>query len=276
MTTDIGAGKGFSTGVQSAYIEPMTQDAHMGERAEDRQILKVTGPDRIDFLQGLVTNDVGGLSAGLVYTALLSPQGKYLADFFLVPESDAVLIDVARSLSAALMQRLSMYKLRAAVDIEAADIPVTRGLGLAPKGAFPDPRHPELGWRAYGQDSGAASIDWDSLRVAHLIPEAEAELIANDSYILEMGFETLNGVDFKKGCYVGQEVTARMKHKTELKKGLARVQVSGNAKPGDPITADGKPVGTLHTRSGDKALAYLRFDRADGAMQAGTATVTRD
>ncbi len=89
-----------------------------------------------------------------------------------------------------------------------------------------------------------------------------------------MGFEALNGVDFRKGCYVGQEVTARMKHKTELKKGLARVALIGQASPGDAITAEGRPVGTLHTVAGDRALAYLRFDRANGPMQAGAATLT--
>ncbi|MCB1400130.1 MAG: tRNA-modifying protein YgfZ, partial [Rhodobacteraceae bacterium] len=97
-----------------------------------------------------------------------------------------------------------------------------------------------------------------------------------DTYILEAGFERLNGVDFRKGCYVGQEVTARMKHKTELKKGLTRVTLEGAADPGTPIqTADGRPAGTLHTRSGDAGIAYLRFDRAEGELCAGTARVTR-
>ncbi len=102
------------------------------------------------------------------------------------------------------------------------------------------------------------------------------ELIADDSYILECGFERLNGVDFRKGCCVGQEVTARMKHKTDLRKGLARVTVRGNAAPGTAITTGDKPVGTLFTRSGDRAIAYLRFDRAEGPMQAGAAEVRAD
>ena len=98
----------------------------------------------------------------------------------------------------------------------------------------------------------------------------------NESYILETGFERLHGVDFRKGCYVGQEIVARMKHKTELRKGLARVQVEGGAQPGTPITADGRPAGTLHTRAGDRAIAYLRFDRAQGPMMAGDAAVRLD
>ncbi len=104
--------------------------------------------------------------------------------------------------------------------------------------------------------------------------ESGVELIPDESYILEAGFERLNGVDFRKGCYVGQEVTARMKHKTELRKGLAVVAVEGAADVGTEITAEGKPVGTLYTRSGDRALAYLRFDRAGTHMAAGGAIVS--
>lgn len=122
----------------------------------------------------------------------------------------------------------------------------------------------------------AQAIDWDALRVEHLIPEAGTDLIPDDSYILEMGFERLHGVDFRKGCYVGQEVTARMKHKTELRKGLVRVRVTGDAPPGTPVTAEGREVGRLGTRAGDRALAWLRLDRTGGPMQAGDAAVTLD
>lgn len=276
MTTEIGADKGFSFGQVRAYISAMTQDGHRASDPTDaRRILRVSGADRLAFLQGLVTNDVDRLDHGLVYTAFLSPQGKYLADFFLVPADDAVLVDVAADLAASLAQRLSMYKLRAAVEIAATDLSVTRGLGAPPDGAWADPRHPALGWRAYGAPVDTPAVDWDAIRVEHMIPETGMELHPNESFILEHGFERLHGVDFKKGCYVGQEVTARMKHKTELKKGLARVQVTGSAAPGTEITADGKPAGMLYTRAGDVALAYLRFDRANGPMQAGTAEVTR-
>lgn len=243
--------------------------------ADTRAVLRVTGADREAFLQGLVTNDVNRLAAGPVYTALLSPQGKYLADFFMLPADDAILLDVAASSAAGLAQRLTMYKLRAAVEIEATEMSVSRGLESPPEGAVADPRHTALGWRSYGAEMGVPAVDWDAIRVENAIPETGQELKPNESFILEHGFERLNGVDFKKGCYVGQEVTARMKHKTELKKGLARVAVTGLAEPGATITADGKPAGTLHTRSGDTALAYLRFDRANGVMQAGDAEVRR-
>ncbi len=238
-----------------------------------RTIISVTGADREDFLQNLVTNDVTRLKDGLVWTALLTPQGKYLADFFLVPATDAILIDVAEPLAAGLMQRLSMYKLRADVSLAKRDVTVARGLGPAPDGAFADPRHSELGWRAYDGRVGETQ-DWDALRIRLLVPESGIELISDDSYPLEMNFEALNGIDFRKGCYVGQEVTARMKHKTELRKGLARVSVEGDAPVGTEIlTADGKTAGQLFTQAGGAGLAYLRFDRTGGALSAGHASV---
>ena len=118
---------------------------------------------------------------------------------------------------------------------------------------------------------GSDDTDWDALRIAHLVPQSGAELQVNDSYILEMGFDRLNGVDFRKGCYVGQEVTARMKHKTQLRKGLARVSLDAPVPPGTPIlTADGREAGTVFTQSGGRGIAYLRFDRmAEGMHAAG-------
>jgi tRNA-modifying protein YgfZ len=238
----------------------------------DNALLAVSGADRITFLQGLVTNDVSRADQGLVYAALLTPQGKYIADFFILAQGDRLLIDVAQSHAAMLAQRLAMYRLRAAVDIAPCDLVVSRGTGPAPTGAMPDPRHPALGWRHYGNHDISTPTDWDAIRVAHLIPQTGIELTA-ETYILETRFEALHGVDFRKGCYVGQEIVARMKHKTELRKGLARVRIDGQAATGDLITADGKDAGVLHTISGDQAIAYLRFDRASGPLQAGSATL---
>lgn len=245
-----------------------------GEAAPDRKVFEITGKDRKPFLQGLVTNDIGRLRGGIVYAALLSAQGKYLADFFLVPQDEAILLDVHETLAEGLVRRLTMYRLRADVRIAPTDLHVSRGLATPPQGAHPDPRHPALGWRRYAAEAGGTPrIDWDAIRVAHCIPETGIELVPEDSYILEAGFERLNGVDFRKGCYVGQEVTARMKHKTELRKGLVTVAVEGAAPPGTEILADGKPAGTLFTQSGGKGIAHLRFDRAAGEMRAGEARV---
>ncbi len=245
-----------------------------GETAADRTVLAISGDDRAAFLQGLITNDISHLRDGLVYTALLSPQGKYLADFFLVQAGETILLDVKDSLTPALIRRLSMYRLRARVIIEPSPLTVQRGLGAAPVGAYPDPRHASLGWRLYSTIPGAKPrIDWDAVRIAACIPETGIELVPDDTYILEAGFERLHGVDFRKGCYVGQEVTARMKHKTELRKGLVTVVITGTAPVGTEITSDGRPIGTLYTQSGGKGIAYLRFDRAGAEMRAGSAVV---
>ena len=238
-----------------------------------RRILKITGSEADSFLQGLVTNDLAQLDAGLVYAALLTPQGKYIADFFLLRHDGAILLDVDAGLAPMLLQRLSLYKLRADVQITETDMAVRRGTGPAPEGAYPDPRHPDLGWRLYGGEAGDDGTDFDSIRVAHCIPETGIELTP-DTFILEAGFERLGGVDFRKGCYVGQEVTARMKHKTELKKGLALVAVHGAAPVGSALTTpEGKPAGALYTQAGGRGIAYLRFDRACPGMIAGEARV---
>jgi folate-binding protein YgfZ len=240
-----------------------------------RTILKISGTEAHAFLQGLVTNDVDKLNQGLVYAALLTPQGKYLADFFLCKQEDDILLDVDDALAPSLLQRLTMYRLRADVQISETQLKVSRGTGPAVEGALPDPRHSELGWRLYGTEhDGDDGTDWKAIRVTHCIPESGIELTP-DSYILESGFERLNGVDFKKGCYVGQEVTARMKHKTELRKGLTTIRINGAEPAGTEITAAGKSVGTLFTQSDDKAIAYLRFDRMSDDMQAGDATLSQ-
>ena len=235
-----------------------------------RQIIRLTGEDRIEFLQGLVTNDI---SRGACWAALLTPQGKYLADFLVIPQDDALLLDVDAGLADDLMRRLSMYKLRSKVTLEAIDMPVARGTGPAAEGAIADPRHDALGWRHYGA-TGDDGTDWDAIRVTHCIPESLIELIPNDTFILEAGFERLHGVDFRKGCYVGQEVTARMKHKTELRKGLTVLAIDGQAPVGTKIVSDGREVGVLFTQSGGKAIAHVRFDRLAEGMQADTARLS--
>jgi folate-binding protein YgfZ len=247
-----------------------------GETATGRRIVSVSGNDALTFLQGLVSNDVLMLAnhAGTVWTALLTPQGKYLTDFFVVNTGDSLLLDLPETHADATLRKLSMYRLRADVRLDPVDLPVSRGIGQLPAGALPDPRHPALGWRLYGASGGAPSIDWDDIRVTHLIPETGIELIPDESYLLETGFDRLHGVDFRKGCYVGQEVTARMKHKTELRRGLVRVLVTGGAPVGTPILSGGKEAGTLYTQSHGQAIAYLRFDRAGEGMQAGNALVS--
>lgn len=239
-----------------------------------RKLFDITGTDRTDFLQGLITNDMDKLSDGLLYAALLTPQGKFLTDFFLLQRGDTITLDAPAITADDLLRRLTMYRLRADVQIAPSTLNVKRGTGTAPSDALPDPRQTALGWRLYGTEKGDDGTDYDAIRVAHCIPETGVELIPNETYILEAGYERLNGVDFRKGCYVGQEIIARMKHKTTLKKGYVTVGITGTAPIGTPITSNGKPAGTLYTQSGNQAIAYLRFDRAQGELKAGDATLT--
>jgi len=250
-----------------------------GEAAPNRRITRLGGADALGFLQGLTSNDLMplGKGPGIVWTALLTPQGKYLADFFVVNTGEALLLDLPDAIADATLRRLAMYRLRADVQFLPSADRVRRGLGPVPPDALPDPRHPALGWRAYGPAVGTApTIDWDAIRVAHLIPESGVELIPEETYILEAGFERLHGVDFRKGCYVGQEVTARMKHKTDLRKGLVRVAITGTAAVGSPVLGDGKEVGRIFTQSGGMAIAHLRHDRIGLDLTAGDARLVAD
>jgi hypothetical protein len=243
-----------------------------------RKVFRVSGTDRHKFLQGLLTNDVRKTDSGLVYAALLTPQGKYICDFFLSNDGESILLDLPQSDADAVVARLNMYRLRADVQIEATDLIVSTGRSddahLAPKGALDDPRHEAMGWRLYSDTDQSIPLDWDEIRVTHCIPQHGIEL-TSDTFILEAGFERLNGVDFKKGCYVGQEVTARMKHKTELRKGYMRVAITEQVDIGTQIVTNaGKDAGTVFTQSNGFAIAYARFDRLEGTLSAGPAQIT--
>ena len=240
----------------------------------DRIVLCVSGPDAKSFLQNLVTNDVTKLKNNIIYSALLTPQGKLVTDFFLVDAGQNVLIDVNSKASDTLLKLLIFYKLRAEIIIEKTNLKVSLGIHNKPPNGLDDPRHPKMGWRYYGnEDLSEKNINWEKIRIENLIPEFGKEL-SNDSYILEYGFENLNGVDFKKGCYVGQEVTARMKHKSKLKKGLALVETTGSVPFDTPINANNKIVGKVFSSSKNQALAYLRFEFASQKMMAGEIEVT--
>ncbi len=236
-----------------------------------RESIIFEGPieEQKEFLQSLVTNDVMAATAEtLIYAALLTPQGKYLSDFFIRLDAEGnFVLDVAPSQAEALIKRLTMYKLRRPITIirEESKVAVIWG-DSAPTNGLIDPRDHKLGWRVYDDvETAMASVesgDYDFHRLELAIPESEVDLIPNDTYILEAGFEKMKGVDFKKGCYVGQEIVARMKHKTELRKGYVLVAVSGTASSGEQIlTSENKPAGTLYSTKNGIGLALLRFDR---------------
>jgi folate-binding protein YgfZ len=259
-------------------------------RLADRGVLSVTGSDGEKLLQGLVTNDLEGLAEGSArHAALLSPQGKILFDFFVVRIEGGFLLDVARAKAADLVKRLSMYKLRA--DVTIADVSSgfivfalwgddAEALAATMEGVrFADPRHAKLGLRLLAEDqpadlpaSAADSVDdpnrdYDALRVALGVPEGGKDYAFGDAYPHEADFDLFDGVSFSKGCYVGQEVVARMHNKTIVRKRVVKISGAAPLTSGTDILLGDVPIGRIGTVDGSEALAMLRLDRALEAVE---------
>ncbi len=251
-------------------------------RLLSRAVLAVSGPEAKSFLNGLITNDIERLSPSEpLYAGLLSPQGKLLVDFLLFERDGAVLIDVDSGQAASLAQRLVLYKLRAKVVIETRpDWAVAALWGAAEATGILDPRHPGLGARIIGPNAeverrlnGEGHEDaFTRHRLALGIGEGP-EIGDERTYPLEANFEPLHGVDFKKGCYVGQELTARMKHRGGLRKRVLPFRFDGAPPPAEAsISGDGKEIGTVLVACDGRGLALVRLDRlseSDAALDAG-------
>ncbi|MFM9843548.1 MAG: YgfZ/GcvT domain-containing protein [Dongiaceae bacterium] len=257
--------------------------------ARRRGVLRITGVDRVSFLQGLVTNDVARAAAGQpVYSALLTAQGRFLHDFFIVPQSDALLLDCEAERRADLMRRLGMYKLRAKVTIEdktdALTVILLWGDGLEPEALrtgdavaiYADPRLPALGARAIVAADSAASwiakhgvnavdeASYDRHRIALGVPDGSRDLPVERALLLENGFDELHGIDWQKGCYIGQEVTARMRYRSLVRKHLLPVSIDGPTPDfGAPITLDGAEAGEMRSAVDGLGLALLRQEALD-------------
>jgi folate-binding protein YgfZ len=215
-------------------------DTTPGTMLADRAVLRLTGDDVRGFLQGLVTSDTSRLAPDTpVWTGLLTPQGKALFDFILWADHDAVLIDAEASQSEALARRLAMYRLRRAITIEPVGVAVhwSRASGQG----FPDPRLADLGHRWLAAPSAPAS-DWRAHRLSLGVTEGVAELGNGETLWLECNARELNGVDFTKGCYVGQENTARMHHRSKVNR---RLVVAPLAEPGDRTRATYPDLGLM-------------------------------
>lgn len=269
---------------------------------EARAVLSIAGEDRVAFLQGLVSNDVRQAAEGrAVYAALLTAQGKYLHDFFIVASGDALLLDAEAARLADLKKRLSIYRLRSKVTIEEArnlavaaafgtgvlellDLPADPGAARVMNGgvAFTDPRLADAGARiilprdalASALDraglTAALTSDYDRHRLALGLPDGSRDLVVEKSILLENGFDELHGVDWDKGCYLGQELTARTRYRGLIKKRLMPVTIDGQLPaPGAVIELDGKEAGEMRSGADGRGLALLRLDAVAKAAASG-------
>jgi tRNA-modifying protein YgfZ len=260
----------------------------------DRGVVKVDGADARRFLNGLLTSDIEALTPAVPrFAALLTPQGKILFDGIVaaVPPTDgtALFIDCPRALAADLVERLNFYKLRAKVTVE--DLSQTLGVLAAWDGTgtteyglvYPDPRLPALGLRvmlpphvaaAAAGDLGATLVRpeaYEAHRIALGVPHGGLDFSYGDAFPHEADMDQLNGVDFEKGCYVGQEVVSRIEHRARARSRIVPVAYDGFApQDGVPVTAGERAVGTMGSAAAGRGLAMLRLDRVAEALAAGT------
>jgi folate-binding protein YgfZ len=248
-----------------------------------RGIITVTGEDRVSFLQGLVSNDVERAVPGhAVWAALLTPQGKYLADFFIIADGDRLLLDCEAAQIPTLLPRLSRFRLRAKVTLQAApELQVYVAWDGTPSIdaiVAADPRLPTAGWRivsATALPTTALESDWDRHRLALGLPDGSRDMDLEKTVLLEAGFDELHGVSWSKGCYMGQELTARTKYRGLLKRRLVPVAVQGELPdPGTAVLRDGTEVGVMRSGRDQTGLALLRLDAMSSQLACGGATLT--
>ena len=252
----------------------------------DRAVVEISGEDRVAFLQGLISNDVTKARADqAVWAGLLTPQGKWLADFFVIAMKDVLLLDVEAAQLAMLIQRLSRFKLRAKVALRDASadwrVHAAWGEGAPPEGlAARDPRLPEAGWRVLSPvllPTSASAADYAAHRIGLGLPDGSKDMEAEKSVLLEGGFDELNGISWTKGCYMGQELTARTRYRGLLKRRLVPVAIDGPAPERGTLvlTADGAEAGEMRSSQGGQGLALLRLEWLDkGPLTAGAARLT--
>jgi tRNA-modifying protein YgfZ len=248
-----------------------------------RAVLVAEGEDRVAFLQGLVSNDVAEAAPGrAVWAALLTPQGKWLADFFIFSNGEQLLLDCERQQIESIQRRLARFRLRSKVTLNVADkLTVYAAWDGTPEVdaiAAPDPRLPEAGWRllsAVPLPTTALEADWDRHRLVLGLPEGSRDLETEKTVLLEAGFDELHGVSWTKGCYMGQELTARTRYRGLVKRRLVPVTIEGPVpEPGTPVLRDGREVGTMRSGIGQTGLAVLRLEAMQGALTSGEATLT--
>ncbi|KQW80882.1 CAF17-like 4Fe-4S cluster assembly/insertion protein YgfZ [Brevundimonas sp. Root1279] len=247
-------------------------------RLESRALIRVAGPDARPFLHNLLTQDVETLADGeLRFGALLSAPGRVLFDLFVRGEGEAVLLDVAAARRQALLQRLTLYKLRAQVTVEPDDRPVLAAWdGPLPDGFALDPRVPALGGRSQGDaEADASEDDYQAHRLAQGVPDSDADVPFDTAYPIEANFDLLNGIDFQKGCFIGQETTSRMKRRGSIKNRMLPLAFDGPPPPFGAEVLNGElRAGEVRSGREGSAIALLRLDRLEGQLTVDGRTVT--
>lgn len=265
-----------------------------------RSVVSVAGADRVEFLQGLISNDTRKVTPDrAIWAALLTPQGRFLNDMFVADAgNETFYLETERERAPALAKKLKMYTLRSKVTVEdlgathevaaAFGDDVSKALGIEGAVSFIDPRLETLGVRVIAPAGQATALlsargfaeaslaAYDALRLPLGVPDGSRDLQVEKALLLENGFDELNGVDWKKGCYMGQELTARTKYRALIKKRLFPVKVEGTLpESGTLVHRDGEEVGELRSGTGDRALAMLRLDaaRGEGTLTAGEARI---
>jgi folate-binding protein YgfZ len=236
----------------------------------NRAVLRLDGPDKAGFLQGLVSNDVTAATPEqAVYACMLTPQGKFLHDFFIVADGDSLLIECEADRRADLIQRLKTYRLRSKVEIADVtnDYSVFAIVGGDTDKGYADPRNPALGRRLFVQRGEAfeATPDgfdaYESLRISLAVPDGSRDIEVGKGILLENNIDLMNGVSWSKGCYTGQELTARTYYRGLIKKRLAPVRIIGEAPAiGSPLLENGVEIGEMRSSAGDIGLALLRIE----------------
>lgn len=227
---------------------------------EDRSILEIKGPERKKFLQGLITNDIEKASEShLIYSAMLAPQGRFLYDFFIFEIAEVIIIDCLSARRDELLKKLNFYKLRSKVEITkndemavAAALEATANFKIENSHSFIDPRNQALGHRLYFQKSSnnlssTAESEYHFLRIKNKIAESEYDLTYDKSFILEFDFDHLNAIDYQKGCYVGQELTARTHYRGQIRKKLFHIKIANlpAIEKNSEITCEGNSIGIV-------------------------------
>ena len=251
----------------SGHIAAMA-DALRIAPLESRALIAIDGPEWRPFLQGLVTQDVETLAPGEArFGALLTPQGRLGFDLFVVGREEGCWLDCAAARRGALVQRLAIYRLRAKVGIADDGAPICAAWDGAPgeAGWIPDPRLSELGWRGYGVSppSSATEADYEAHRLALGVP-GSGDWGEDDTFPLEADFDLLGGVDFRKGCFVGQETTSRMKRRGQVKSRMLPIEFDGPPPAwGAEVLAGSLRAGEVLSGRDGRAMALLRLDRIE-------------